>query len=141
MLIPKKNSDFIENLLKKPEGLTFDFKLHITNAEKIAKTMVAFANTNGGSILIGVSDDGKIKGIDGEEELYMIEKANDIFCSPSIPIACELYEIENWNGDIELEESYVLLVKIPKTGQMHYHRSSEGKETYYTRIGDQTIPI
>ncbi|MGY6523343.1 MAG: AlbA family DNA-binding domain-containing protein [Mongoliitalea sp.] len=141
MLLPKKNLEFIESLLRRKEGLTLDFKLHISSSEKIAKTLVAFANTNGGMILIGVSDSGKIKGIDGEEEHYMLERASERFCNPPIPLSYELFEIENWDGDLELEESYVLLVKVPKTGFQHTHISSDGKATVYKREGDQTIPI
>ncbi|UJP64265.1 AlbA family DNA-binding domain-containing protein [Mongoliitalea daihaiensis] len=140
MLLPKKNSEFVESLLKRPEGLTLDFKLHITNSEKIAKTLVAFANTNGGIILIGVSDKGQIIGIDGEEETYMLDKASEEFCSPPIPLLYDLYEMEQWDGDVEMEERYVLIVKVPKTGMKHLHKNAAGRETYYIRRGDQTIP-
>lgn len=140
MLLPKKNTDYIENLLKRAEGANLDFKLHISNSEKIAKTLVGFANTSGGIIAVGVSDTGEIKGIDGDEEVFMIEVAASKYCSPEIPIIFELYEIENWDGELAMEESYVLLAKVPKTGIRHLHINTEGKATYYIRVGDKTLP-
>ena len=41
-----------------------------------SEELVAFANTGGGRLLIGVKDNGKIAGIRSEEELYMIEAAS-----------------------------------------------------------------
>lgn len=63
-----------------------DFKMRIDSAVKIAKTLSAFANTSGGSLLIGVKDNGKISGIDPEEEAHMVEAAADMYCKPRIEI-------------------------------------------------------
>jgi predicted HTH transcriptional regulator len=140
MLFPKKNTEYIENLLKRPEGTNLDFKLHINNSEKIAKTLVAFANTAGGIIVIGVSDAGQIIGIDGDEEVFMMEIAASKFCKPPVPVLFELYEIEQWEGEQALEECYVLVVKVPKTGIRYLHVNSDGKDTFYIREGDKTLP-
>ena len=51
-----------------------DFKFAITDSKKIAKSLSAFANTDGGSLLIGVKDNGKIAGANIDEEYYMIER-------------------------------------------------------------------
>jgi ATP-dependent DNA helicase RecG len=54
----------IENLLKQPENKTLEFKLDLSSIKPIIKTIIAFANTAGGTIIIGVEDGGKVVGID-----------------------------------------------------------------------------
>src|SRR3954467_11598225 len=75
------------------EGVTLDFKKTITSCEKIARTMVSFANNKGGKLLIGVLDDGTIKGVKSEdEERYMITRAAHMFIRPALePIFEEIY--------------------------------------------------
>jgi predicted HTH transcriptional regulator len=75
------------------EGVSLDFKKTITSCEKIAKTMVSFANNVGGRLLIGVLDDGTIKGVKSEdEERYMITRAATFFCRPALnPVFEEIY--------------------------------------------------
>ena len=73
------NRHFIDLLISEGEHQQQDFKFEISNAKKIAKSLSAFANTDGGRLLIGVKDNGKIAGIQSEEELYMIEAAADLY--------------------------------------------------------------
>jgi predicted HTH transcriptional regulator len=63
----------IRNLISKGEGLHLDFKHSISDSKKIARSLAAFANTEGGKLLIGVRDNGSIAGVKSEEEYYMIE--------------------------------------------------------------------
>ena len=75
----------IRRLILEGEGVTQDFKKKITSCEKIAKTMVSFANNKGGRLLVGVSDDGTISGVKSEdEEKYMITRAAHFFCKPAL---------------------------------------------------------
>src|SRR5688500_8011815 len=85
---------FLKNLIAEGEGQQLDFKYHISSASKIAKSLVAFANTDGGRLLIGVKDNGKIIGIESEEEIYMIELAAESYCDPPVTI-----EITDWKSD------------------------------------------
>src|SRR3546814_20954398 len=65
----------IKTLILQGEGEQLDFKNRISNCAKIAKTLVAFANTKGGKLLVGVADDGTIKGVKSEEEeTYMLQQ-------------------------------------------------------------------
>ena len=47
--------------MKKGEGLTSEFKSSFNN--EVIETLVAFANTSGGSVLVGISNDKKILGV------------------------------------------------------------------------------
>ena len=65
----------LQRMIREGEHQQQDFKFRIDSTAKIAKTLSAFANTDGGKLLIGVKDNGKITGIDPEEEFFMIEGA------------------------------------------------------------------
>jgi predicted HTH transcriptional regulator len=54
---------YIKNLIKQGEHQQLDFKFEITDSKKIARSLVAFANTDGGKLLIGVKDNGAIAGV------------------------------------------------------------------------------
>lgn len=115
------------------ENLHQDFKFRIDDQQKIARTLAAFANTDSGSILIGVKDNGKIVGCNPEEELYMIEGAASVFCQPAVEIRTRL-----WQEDLKL----VLEVMVSKSEKpIHKSRDEQGKWRYFTRIGDQTVLV
>ena len=61
----------LKRLIAEGEGVQLDFKFRIDDQKKIARTLSAFANTEGGKLLIGVKDNGKINGVNPEEEYYL----------------------------------------------------------------------
>ena len=109
-----------------------DFKKTITNTEKIAKSLVAFANNKGGKLLIGVADDGTIKGVKSEEEeKYMILTAAHQFCKPAI---------EPFFEEIYIDDKLVLIVNIPESDlKPHYALDDQNKWWAYIRIDDKTV--
>ncbi len=54
----------INALLSSPEGKTLEFKRNLSSSKPILKTLVAFANTTGGTLIIGRADDGETIGVD-----------------------------------------------------------------------------
>jgi len=54
----------ISSLLSSPEGKTLEFKRALSSPRPILKTLVAFANTAGGILIVGRTDDGSIVGLD-----------------------------------------------------------------------------
>ena len=53
----------IQKLIKQGEHQTLEFKFRIDDSRKIARTLSAFSNTQGGTILVGIKDNGAIAGI------------------------------------------------------------------------------
>lgn len=74
----------IQELINEGEHQQLDFKFRIDDQKKIARTLVAFANTDGGRLLIGVKDNGSITGIRSDEEIHMIEGAAALYTRPEV---------------------------------------------------------
>lgn len=122
----------IKRLILEGENVSLDFKKTISSSEKIAKTLVAFANNRGGKLLIGVSDDGQIKGVKSEdEEKYMIIKAAHIFCKPALEPIFE---------EIMVDHKLVLVVDIAKSDTKPHYAMDENKKWWvYFRVKDKSI--
>jgi predicted HTH transcriptional regulator len=138
-MFPKKiDQEFVKQLLLNEEGNQLEFKQQISSQEKIAKTLAAFANSRGGVLLIGISDQRKIVGIDPEEEHYMIERANQDFCSPKADLELQVVTINP--ETIYEEEKYILLVIVhPRKGETIYARQQDGTQKAYRRVGDKNL--
>ena len=54
----------VNELLNRPEGKTLEFKRDLSSLKPIMKTLVAFANTAGGVMIIGRDADGTVVGVD-----------------------------------------------------------------------------
>ena len=74
----------IRELIAEGENQKLDFKYCVSDSRKIARTLSAFANTDGGRLLIGVRDNGSIADIRSNEEIYMVDTAAHILCRPVI---------------------------------------------------------
>jgi len=138
-MFPKKlDEDFVNLLLKENEGLKLEYKQQISSQEKIAKTLSAMSNTAGGMILIGISDQRKIIGIDPEEEQYMIVAANESFCMPKANL--DLHEISIDPDNLYEGEKYVLLVIVHATQDERVAvKLPDGSLKIYRRVGDKSL--
>jgi predicted HTH transcriptional regulator len=75
----------VNRLIEQGEGFTIEFKRKVSTPEKIARALIAFANTKGGHILFGVDDDGSIVGVESEKsEADLILEAGSAYCEPEI---------------------------------------------------------
>lgn len=121
--------EYIKELIKQGENQRLDFKYEVSDSKKIARSMVAFANCDGGRLLIGVKDNGNIKGVLSDEEYYMIEAASDLYCKPKVE-----FEAKTW----KVEGKTVLEIIVGKSeGRPHYAPDQNNKWTAYIRSADQ----
>lgn len=120
-------------LILQGESDILDFKETISSSIKIAKTMVSFANTKGGCLLVGVRDNGAIRGVSNpEEEIYMLQLAAEHFSNPEIPI--EIEQVETSNGKL------VLKVDVPEGIKKPYYAKGEDQQWWpYIRVRDQSV--
>ncbi len=124
-------SKHIHNLILQGEHQQLDFKFEISNARKIARTFSAFANTDGGTLLIGVKDNGNIAGVRSEEEKYMAESAAQLYCKPQVKFTSKEWKIN---------DKTVLEIIIPKGEELPYYAKNEDEKWLaYIRVKDQNI--
>jgi predicted HTH transcriptional regulator len=113
------------------ESNTLDFKKHITDPNRIARTIASFANTRGGQILVGVMDNGQISGIDPEEEKHLLLIAAEHFCNPPVKIFFK---------ELEVEDKTVLKVIVPESlEKSHLVKVNENDWRGYIRVNDETV--
>lgn len=125
------DTEYIQSLIAEGEHQQQDFKFEISDARKIAKTLSAFANTDGGRLLIGVKDNGKIAGIRSEEEQYMIEAAANLYCIPEVKYSMQTYQAAGRS---------ILLVQVEESVHKPvYAKDETGKPLAYLRIKDENI--
>src|SRR3972149_5082325 len=78
-------------LIEEGEGFHLEFKRKVSTPEKIARALIGFANTKGGTILFGVDDDKTIVGVESEKtEMEMIQTAGRVHCDPPIEPEVEI---------------------------------------------------
>ena len=124
------NEHYIRKLISEGEHQQLDFKFEISDSRKIARTLIAFANTDGGRLLVGVKDNGAIAGIRSEEEYYMVEGASSLYCKPNVS-----FNVAKWN----INGKIVLEVIIEKSMVPCYALSDENKWLAYIRVNDKNI--
>lgn len=121
----------IEALIEQGEHQQLDFKFEVSDSKKIARTLSAFANTDGGRLLIGVKDNGAISGVRSEEEYFMIEAASKMYTHPEVPFTAKRWDV---NGKTVLEV-YI----APSHEKPHTAPDKDDKYKAYIRVADENI--
>jgi predicted HTH transcriptional regulator len=121
----------IRQLIEQGEHQKLDFKFEIADSRKIAKSLVAFSNTDGGTLLIGVKDNGAIAGVRSDEELFMVEAAAKMYSRPEVHFTTREWEIDG---------KTVVEVIIPRSDEIpHYAQDKDGRWIVYIRVKDQNL--
>ncbi len=127
----------VNRLIEEGEGFGIEFKRRISSAEKIARTIISFANTKGGIILFGVDDDGSIVGVESEKsEVELIELAGRDYSDPPISPGITIVPFDGRD---------VIVAQIDQSRtKPHYflgaHDHINGEATrVYIRVNDKTV--
>lgn len=122
---------YIRALISEGEHVRQDFKFEISDSRKIARSLSAFANTEGGRLLIGVKDNGRIAGVRSEEEMYMVEAAAQVYCTPAVEVDMRVYRPEGRS---------VLVASVgPAVRKPVLVKEEDGRRLAYVRIADENI--
>ncbi|MDP2302598.1 MAG: putative DNA binding domain-containing protein [Ignavibacteria bacterium] len=125
-------------LINEGENLNIEFKLKFSSAERIAKEMIAFANTKGGNIIFGIDDDKNIVGVQSEKgEAELIKEAAEKYCEP--PIHFKLHYIELYGKEIVVAEITESRDK-PHRIQDYLPEIDINISQVYVRINDKSVP-
>jgi predicted HTH transcriptional regulator len=129
----------VTRIIEEGEGFEVEFKRKVTTPEKIARALIAFANTRGGHILFGVDDDGSIVGVESEKsEVDLIRQAAGEFCLPGIEPAIDI---------VAFDGKDVIVVYVAEssdkphyfTGNSNGSTQSEDETKVFIRVNDKTI--
>lgn len=121
----------LENLIQTGEGRYLEFKKTTPSADKIAREISAFSNSDGGTILIGVNDDKTIHGIQNYfEEEYLLHKAAFELCIPEVSITIEL---------IHYSDVDVLVVSVPEAEKKPIYIKGKRQRLVFVRYQDESI--
>lgn len=121
----------LRDLIAQGEHQQLDFKFRVDDARKIARTLTAFANTDGGRLLIGVKDNGKVAGCNPNEEFHIIDHAAVTYCKPEVKVQSHVWQ-----------EGHKLVLEIrvePSKEKPHKSPDEEGKWVAYVRVKDSTL--
>jgi predicted HTH transcriptional regulator len=124
----------IKNLVEEGEGFELEFKRKVSTPEKIARTLIAFANTRGGIMLFGVDDDGSIVGVVSEkEELDLIYYAGEFFCDPPIVPDIEI---------VAYKQRDVIIASVSESDDKPHALVNDDTEEakIFIRVNDKTVP-
>lgn len=123
----------LNKLVSRGEGATLEFKRKAAHPEKIVCEMAAFANTQGGILLIGVSDEGNLSGLKfPDEEAFAIRAAMRKYCRPGLPYKEQLIPLS--------ENKFILSYEVfPSTRKPHYIVHSLHKKEVFVRVADKSI--
>lgn len=131
-LKPQRGDKILKQLIGEGEHENLDFKFTVNDPRKIARSISAFANHSGGRLLIGVDDNGVLKGVRNEEDIYVVEAAAQMYCEPSCPIEFKAYKAQG--GAIIISAEIESSKKRPI-----YVKEESGKKIAYYRVADENI--
>ncbi len=122
---------YLLNKIAGGESEILDFKKTISSASKIAKTICAFANHKGGTLLVGVNDNKTISGVKSEDERYMLDLAAQFYVKPTIELKMVEWEFGN---------KVVIEAVIPEgLDKPYYSKDDDGKWWAHIRVKDQSL--
>lgn len=122
--------ELADRLLTLAEGQWFDRKSARIEPRKLAENIVAFANADGGTIVVGLSG-GKVEGVDGDpKRLNDLMQAAVNFTNPTVPTQARLYECLRDDG----ESDHLLVIEVPPGRNVYATHRDEA----YLRLGDES---
>lgn len=125
----------LKRLVARGEGRHLEFKRRVPEPERLAKEVLAFANSGGGHLLLGVDDDGSILGVkDSEEEEFALRRALRMNCRPRIVWSAQRIPITSKRD--------VILVTVPDSPRKPHFlvvNVEDGSGPAYVRVEDMSL--
>jgi predicted HTH transcriptional regulator len=122
----------IQTSISSGENQMLEFKKKVAHPEKIVREVVAFANSNGGELYIGVDDNGTISGLKfAEEDQFALEKAIQKYCKPKINFKSEIIKIS--------EKKAIVRYTIFESPKKPHYVIENNKGKAYVRVEDKSV--
>lgn len=122
----------IEEVLAFDEMQIFDRKSINIDPKALAVTLVAFANADGGTVAIGISDKTRrVEGVDDNvHQLNELLRVPYDFCEPTVQAAIEKIPCTDYKG----RNNHVILMHIEQGPHVYANQADE----VYLRVGDKS---
>lgn len=121
----------VEEFYTKKENQTYDHKSARKDPKGLSNHIVAFANANGGTLVIGIEDDFEVTGIDNyQDNINDILRVPFDYCKPSVRVITETLECTDSKGC----PNHLLVMTIPQSAELH---ANQQDDVYY-RVGDKS---
>ena len=119
----------LTELLRRPEGKTLEFKRDLSSSSGVLRTVVAFANTAGGTLLIGVEDRTRhVRGV--ADPLALEERLASVLSDGITPHLVPDIEVLPWRS------TNVVAVQVyPSPSRPHYLKAAGAPAGVYVRVG------
>jgi predicted HTH transcriptional regulator len=122
----------VQTSIRGGESQHIEFKKKVAHPEKIVREIVAFANSKGGELYIGVDDDGNISGLKfADEEKFALERAICRYCRPRILFTSEIIKIT--------EKKSLIRYKISESDTKPHYVIENNKGKAYVRVNDRSV--
>lgn len=124
------------------EGEHMEFKRRVPEGPRIAREMIALANSGGGRILLGVSDDRRIEGLRyAAEEAFALRHAVQRYCRPPVAYQTERVPLDARSArDLRRD---VIVVTVPESREKPHVlvEDADGEEpgVAYLRVGEMSV--
>ncbi|MDR3245722.1 MAG: ATP-binding protein [Prevotellaceae bacterium] len=123
---------YLYNLISQGENENLEFKFEVNDPRKIARTLVAFANTKGGRLLVGIKDNGVISGVFTDEEYYMVESGAKLYSRPEVDFQLHIHPAPNGKHVLEF------IIEASKSKPHKVVAPGKSPEAYI-RVRDENI--
>jgi predicted HTH transcriptional regulator len=127
----------LKELIEEGENIQCEFKRKFSTQEKIAREMIAFANTKGGYVLFGVDDDKKIFGVESEKETAeLVKDTASNYCEPPLAYSIEFKEFDG---------KEIVIVSVPESDnkphrlQDYLNELDINKAVVTIRVNDKSV--
>ncbi len=124
-------TDLLQRISNGEDSYT-QFKVNITNADKLAQELVAFSNAKGGWLIVGVDDDGKTIGLNSDDIKRLNQLIGNVINTNVTPPIYPLVKIEN------IEDKKILVINIDEGVNKPY---STNGGIYLTKVGSDKRKI
>ncbi len=123
----------LKRLVAEGEGVQLEFKRKAAYPEKLVRELIAFANTDGGSLLIGVDDDGSIPGVKyPDEEAHVVREALTLRCRPALTYHESVIPLS--------EKKFVVRFDVPPSSKKPHFLVMLGEpKQSFVRVKDMSI--
>lgn len=126
----------LNEIIENGENSAVEFKRKFTEPEKIAREMIAFANTRGGKILFGIDDDKSVVGVESEKgEIEYIDLAARFYCEPEVKYTIDIMHI--YRKDVivaNISESRTKPHRLIENG-----KTDDDPNKVYVRVNDKSM--